>query len=61
MKELHNNKDEWKGEYRDILGLNSQLMDDVDSEGFEKDFKEVNKILGELNSEVNKNINFKDK
>ena len=54
MKQLHNNGDEWKDEYRDILGLNAQLMDDVDSEGFEKDFKEVNKILGELNNEVNK-------
>lgn len=43
----------WKSEYRDIMGLNSDITEDINSESFLEDFKEVNRILKELNDEVN--------
>ena len=44
----------WKPEYKKLIGLNSDLMDDIDSDSFAEDFKEVNMVLQELNDEVNK-------
>ena len=52
MKEMHATNDKWKSEYKDLLGLDSNLMNDVDTQSFEEDFKEVNEILQSLNSEV---------
>jgi len=43
---------EWKDEFRDLLGLDKDITNDIDSEGFLEDFKEVNRILVELNDEV---------
>lgn len=50
---MHEHDQVWKAEYRNIIGLNGNLMQDVDSDSFEVDFKEVNEILQQLNEEVN--------
>ena len=42
----------WKKEFKTLLGLDGDITDDVDSPTFLDDFKEVNKILKELNDEV---------
>jgi hypothetical protein len=46
------NDRQWKPEYKTLIGLDANLMDDVDSDEFDRDFKEVNEILKQLNSEV---------
>jgi len=35
------------------LGLDKDITSDIDTDGFVEDFKEVNRILRELNDEVN--------
>lgn len=52
MNSQKNKELEWKSEFRDLLGLDQEITSDIDSEGFLEDFKEVNRILVELNDEV---------
>lgn len=42
----------WNEEFRSILGMNGELTEGIESDEFMQDFKEVNRILRELNDEV---------